>query len=102
MRGCNGACCEKFTLPLSLKEIEKDAKSGRVWNGDPSEILKIQAMVIPLKSDSSFHYYTCKYFDVKTRKCLNYENRPVVCRQHPLNKPCPYPGCTEPINQGEH
>ncbi len=29
-------------------------------------------------------FYHCRHFDAETRSCLNYENRPRVCRTYPF------------------
>ena len=40
--------------------------------------------------------YSCKHWNRETRNCMDYENRPSMCRRFPYGTPCPYiaKGCT--------
>lgn len=29
------------------------------------------------------HFFTCRHFDTEHRRCMNYENRPPICRDYP-------------------
>ena len=40
------------------------------------------------------HYYSCKHFDDKAKKCTIYEIRPRICRDYPYGSKCEYEGCT--------
>ncbi len=40
------------------------------------------------------HYYRCRLFDEKAKKCTIYEIRPKMCREYPYGKKCNYTGCT--------
>lgn len=40
------------------------------------------------------HWYRCKHFDDKTKKCSIYEIRPRMCRDYPYGESCNYAGCT--------
>lgn len=47
-----------------------------------------------LGEESEGHWYRCKHFDTKEKKCTIYEIRPRMCRDYPYGKPCNYAGCT--------
>lgn len=98
---CQGFCCAAFNLPVSPSALAR--LSGRRFR----DIEKIKDMVIPLGKhkgnpvveqanvgNSRVHFYTCKFFDGESRNCLDYENRPTMCRDFPYSlKTCPYEGC---------
>lgn len=97
MAGCARTCCENFYLPLTLEEIKESVRKGNVANGDKDEYSKLLDMLISTGRISKI--FNCKYFNKETRLCVNYENRPVVCKQHPTSKPCSKEGCTEPMTE---
>lgn len=107
MAGCTGHCCAKFWLPWSVDRIKKLVAKGAVLNGSPDEIKKIEEMVIPLEDENQNTLkfaYTCRHWDKTTRLCTNYENRPIVCKEHPLSMPCNLDQtgkCTEPMGEGQ-
>lgn len=48
------------------------------WSTGWSEVIEGgQAMLLPA------FYYRCDRFDVETRRCTDYDNRPAVCRGYP-------------------
>jgi Fe-S-cluster containining protein len=94
---CTGHCCERFYLPNTPGELENIAKCAE--KGDATvakEFRKVADMVIFLRRDDhkGVYHYTCKHFDVATRNCTDYEDRPRMCRSFPNDRPCPYEGCT--------
>lgn len=94
---CSGHCCEQFWLPYSPEKIHEMAKDNNiVMNENPKEMELISEMIILLKEpDDGLQYmYTCKHFNKQTRLCMNYDNRPNVCRNHPSGQPCYSDGCT--------
>lgn len=111
--GCSGGCCERFTLPYSLKELEEmwmQAIAGEVVAVPLDQLRKIVPMLIPLgKTDTdpatgkSFSMvmgegflidaFTCKHFDIENRICTDYENRPDICKQMGCSG-CNYSGCS--------
>ena len=102
---CCGKCCERFTLPYSLTAIKRKSRLGR----NP-EFAKSAKILIPLgrsKTDSNGHkqlelsnWFTCKNFDVRSRLCLDYENRPNFCKEYGENGRCNYEGC--PNNEADY
>lgn len=57
-----------------------------------------------VKSQSIVHHYTCKHYDKANGNCMNYENRPYMCRTFPntsvknndgsVVRYCEYKDCT--------
>lgn len=115
MNRCTGHCCKDFTLPVSpleLKHLSQDAKIFK--KGKYLDIEQIAEMVIfkgqyesaagrrgikKIPGDKSrqgryVYHYTCKNFDAKNKICMNYEKRPMMCRDFPGGRTCPYKGCT--------
>ena len=108
--------------PDAVQVVAKLIKLGKrpiYWRGDrfrrgsagfaanylTEEIEKIADMVIFLWSDkhSNFenrrtpettYHYTCKHFDKATGNCMNYANRPDMCRLYPNSGVCRYKACT--------
>jgi hypothetical protein len=39
------------------------------------------------------YHFTRKHHDPVTGDCMNYENRPRMCRNYPYGKKCGYSGC---------
>lgn len=118
---CSGHCCKRFYLPLSPEQLqhEYDVSTGATpdavtrWN--VQDLQKVHDMVIFLDSDTAkqdlivdgvrkreadeppAHYYTCKHHDAATGNCMNYEDRPNMCRDYPSygsNDRCQYKDCT--------
>lgn len=99
---CTGLCCESFDLPLSPDQLAAEAakrrERGTRYVGDP-EIEQIAAMVVPIgqkanRTGALVWVYSCRHFDAKTRDCLNYEARPLMCRAFPYGQTCTFQGCT--------
>lgn len=95
--GCNGSCCAVF--PLNDYTIEawneyvakwvdppeiQAAYPNRVKTQDQIEIEKIAAMVIHIGTgDRGEARFTCSHFDAEAKLCMNYEDRPNLCRDYP-------------------
>lgn len=109
---CNGSCCAAFYLPFDHAEIDDPA---RMWNVQDGE--KITAMVLPIGLDEAAerteafggtwpaltdedreerrnHYYTCRNWDHATRRCVQYEARPIMCSTYPYGGTCRHCGAT--------
>lgn len=124
---CTGHCCRKFSIGVSPGLAPSDLHNIHLNNGIFPEtgkpILdfdKIYNMLIyigtikknseefkrlhasyakPPKDPEGFnHYYTCKHLNNETGDCMNYENRPSMCRMHPtygeFGRFCDYADCT--------
>jgi Fe-S-cluster containining protein len=96
--GCTGHCCNVFTLPYTPEELQ-----ARAWN--IHEGAYIAAMVEPLTLDAAAEragnskwagfdgsLYTCRFWDERTRKCLQYANRPWMCSAYPYRRKCTHCG----------
>jgi Fe-S-cluster containining protein len=103
MTECNGcgACCDPFVMvyaPFDLLRLahsidpdelafykehlspirRSDGRRMAWWNSGWSEfIIDGQVQLI------ATHYYRCDNYDVETKRCTDYENRPGVCRGFP-------------------
>ena len=109
---CTGHCCRRFYLPLSPTQIKGEAALVRLGGRsrfNPTEIAKIADMVILVDQtpkpnndseynryhdDSVGYFYTCKHHNKDTGDCMNYENRPNLCRDYPYGGSCAFKGCT--------
>ncbi|TGJ99899.1 hypothetical protein EHO57_14165 [Leptospira langatensis] len=86
------------------EEREREGISLLCYNRE--EITKVSDMAIPLGIGfpgdhhegncypAQQFIYTCKYFERETGNCLNYADRPDVCRSHGVRYECPHPKCT--------
>jgi Fe-S-cluster containining protein len=84
--GCRGLCCQRFPIGISPhSEVLKFLEKGKQFE----EYRKISEMLI-LISDEEQAIYTCKHFNMETRLCTNYPNRPDMCKDYPYNKVCYY------------
>jgi len=105
--GCTGTCCAAFRIPHTPASLKRAVRQGRVLDGD-----QLLDMLIPLTpkearernrqfggdGDNPFpwsdrgHHFTCRHWDEDTRLCTIYEERPMMCREFPYGKDCPF-GC---------
>lgn len=84
---CSGHCCEAFAIDEGalLGDLERSEDKEEII-----EISKILNLLISIEDK----YYTCKYFDDRTRNCGNYENRPKMCKDYPYGRNCDFLDCT--------
>ncbi len=76
-----GDCCHAKTIPLLTEDIERiskitDIKFYRTRNTG--------ATVLNWKPHSDF--YVCIFFNVQTKLCNIYQNRPFVCKEYYCGK----------------
>ncbi len=45
------------------------------------------------------NWFTCKNYNLETRSCNDYENRPDMCRTHPGCLGCNYKACTYKVEE---
>ena len=104
--GC-GACCDPVVLPYSQTEVAQhlpgqiqSAEDRRFVIEDLTPMRRrdglqrasyLSSGVTVMGSPGSpggallawSFFYECRHFDRETRRCLNYENRPPLCRSYP-------------------
>lgn len=51
-------------------------------------------MLIPLQKRDGSEIYDCRHYDKKNRLCMDYDDRPSMCKNHGIEYPCPSTGCT--------
>jgi len=70
-------CCNPVKVPTSFpdEKIPVDNKGEKIWENTGK-------ILIPKKHTDTtrLNTYECKNYDKKTGKCLDYENRPDICR----------------------
>jgi Fe-S-cluster containining protein len=108
-RTCDGRCCAVFPISWDV--------TGASWydpEGDPlAERLFIADMLVPLNNHEAkerwiklglgdlprwMEYspqplYTCRHWDIETRLCQAYEQRPALCRDYPYGGTCHHDSC---------
>ena len=100
---CLARCCECFHLPLDILQVLskhpeciQDGQYIRdmlVWvSPDYAQIMHRSWGFRNWTPEEGEFYLTCKHWDPKTRLCTDYENRPQMCRDTGVIKPCPF-GC---------
>ncbi len=85
-----------------------DSNRGYFSTLEPDDVAKIADMVQfkyasktckgnpGRKIPNLLYHYTCKHYDKKSGNCMNYEDRPGMCRAYPNVGECSYKGCTSP------
>lgn len=95
MTRCTGHCCRHFTLSSPIEHI-------RSWVDHPDaapdmreECRKIADMVVALPDEGDdVPRFTCRHYDPETRDCVNYDDRPDLCRNPGVTVNCDTEGCT--------
>lgn len=106
---CVGACCHMFPLSVGFDELGKLAeqeKAGQPTTFGMGEVSNVADMLISLgrvrhnpitgnSYEKPTEVYTCRHFDAGSGNCLNYENRPRMCRDHAMSidRICNVPDC---------
>lgn len=118
--GCGG-CCDPVVLPYSRNEIARalpsefdDPELRRFVLEDLTPIRRrdglqrasylsagVTVLGRPGDPDSTFlawsFFYECRHYDRENRRCLNYENRPSLCRGYPWYGEPPDPSKALPV-----
>jgi len=72
-------CCNPVKVPLSFpdQKIPRDKRDDKLWEENKNEILA------PADDPDSIKLKTfrCRNFDMESGKCLDYENRPQICKE---------------------
>lgn len=110
MTECNGcgACCHPFTMPVTPQQLRGFARriTDGAWMVEHlTPIRRRDGMAMAPWSDGyderldddgtpylvAGSYYRCDNYDETTRRCLDYNNRPSICRQYPWVDGIPQP-----------
>jgi Fe-S-cluster containining protein len=71
-----GFCCDPVKIRVGVPvEIPKDKNGNPIWK-DRNEIIAPEDKI----DTTRIKTYDCVNFDKSTNKCLDYENRPDICR----------------------
>lgn len=103
MSGCTGHCCMGFSLGVEQIELLTCPDNERERVAQDHD--KIFGMLIWLRwtydDDGKWTggKFTCKHFDVETRRCTDYENRPRMCSNYPYGSRCTFEDCTMPVEE---
>jgi len=86
-----GDCCEFLALGVTLMQIlvSDDLPDKDFIIEHFRQVERPKEKPNPQMSDNAFKglvFYKCDLFDPTTRKCLDYENRPQICREYPGNR----------------
>lgn len=99
---CNscGCCCHPVSLPYTQREYAQllpgtiDEEDRQFVLSELRQLKKREGLALApwlrghMLADKHGQpvdvvFYECKHFDVETRRCTNYENRPGMCRDFP-------------------
>ncbi len=72
---CTGMCCRYIAFPIETPEDRSDYDDIRWYlcHEDISVFVEDDQWYVSVRNK-------CRYLDEKTYKCLDYENRPEICR----------------------
>lgn len=98
---CDGRCCALFCLPYSVEELRHRAETLEDGAAIATMVRPVQDAAArarrfglsPLSNDSQTgHWYTCVHWNEWTRECMNYAERPAMCRRFPYGRTCNHCG----------
>lgn len=95
---CTGQCCDDFRFPRAPADVETvlAVLDDYDWSEMPDVPFIANMLIFIEKRDGDGNYrYTCKHYDRASKKCLEYENRPGLCKGFPYGRACTYCGYTE-------
>ena len=77
-------CCDPVKIPrFELDQIPKDREGKNLWTKRPE-------LLVPEDSEQRLETYDCKNHNPETGKCMDYENRPDICKNtHCVNPNSP-------------
>ena len=86
--GCDALCCRYIALPIENPETRDDFEDVRWYlcHEGISVFVEDGEWYISVKN-------SCRYICPETSKCLNYENRPKICRKHEAD------GCEHKVDE---
>lgn len=86
---CTGHCCEHVFIPYSPEELgsmDLDDVDKKV-----PEMLELVG-----RAAKGGYAYRCVHWNPASGECMDYDNRPGMCRDYPYGRRCMFPGCTDP------
>jgi len=97
---CTGRCCERFVVgpahdwPRFVAMVESgdfqaEPRAGRDGH---EEARYLRDMLVPIEVLDGVQYFTCRHYDRATRRCREYEARPLMCADYPHGRRCEH-GC---------
>ena len=95
---CTGMCCAAFPISGGIDRIDCLTEDGpqlldmlmAITHQEAAE--RLQRVGSPLRPSQDSTYFTCRHFDLESRRCMDYDNRPAMCRNYPYGDPCEH-GC---------
>jgi hypothetical protein len=102
VRECDGRCCAVFAVnalphaeftPPRLSSVQDGAAILAMLRPvGPDEAAQIASDegLSPVPEGSPM--YACRWWDRDTRRCVNYDRRPVMCAAYPYDYPCVHCG----------
>jgi len=93
---CTGECCDPVTV-MGSEYVAMSRSPGSYRNGRYMvNMLKARG---PVAQHGTVEF-TCKYFDLESRRCVAYDRRPQMCRDFPEEGVCGY--CGGRFATGQH
>lgn len=87
--GCQKNCCERFKISSQLLD---GAKYSQVMRNNPQFKVVDKEAVLLKGKEVVINLHDCDWFDKVNASCLNYEDRPILCKEagvrHRPHKKC--------------
>jgi Fe-S-cluster containining protein len=83
-----------MVIPLGLSNIGSDGKAFEAPQNENDALYRKSNGFVIENGLVKAHFYTCKHFNKETNDCMNYINRPDMCKKHPYGRGCNFVGCT--------
>ncbi len=93
MTRCTGHCCESFSIPLDVLTDPETCYDDDEGNTIRDMLILLDPIEDPMPGCNDWNA-TCRNFDLVTRSCRIYEDRPDMCSAYPYGRACSYAGCT--------
>ena len=73
-----GDCCDPIIMTYELTEIIEPGNEELDWLLEHWRLFRVVL-------DGDFFFYDCDMFDHEVRRCRDYNNRPDVCVNYPMD-----------------
>lgn len=89
---CTGECCARFFVSTTLStlraRIDRQALDG-IANVEAARLFAMLRPSGQLADGATGQWFTCSAFDRERRRCLAYDDRPLMCSEFPYGTtPC--------------